>query len=119
MKRMKKILVILLMVCILMTSMYTTVFAGQVTPQRPEFAGKLLEITPQRVTDTFDYLTEFYVEKHPEAALIYNIADETDRNAIHRMAQLITEGCTTDKQKADAIEVWLDNNITYDVDASA
>lgn len=119
MKRMKKILVILLMVCILMTSMYTTVFAGQVTPQRPEFAGKLLEITPQRVTDTFDYLTEFYVEKHPEAALIYNIADETDRNAIHRMAQLITEGCTTDKQKADAIEVWLDNYITYDVDASA
>ena len=119
MKRMKKVLVFLLIVCMLMTSMFTTVFAEQATPHRPAFAGKLLEITPQRVTDTFDYLTEFYVENHPEAALIYNIADETDRNAIHRMAQLITEGCTTDKQKADAIEVWLDNYITYDVDASA
>lgn len=119
MKRMKKILIILSMVCILMTSMFTTVFAEQFTPQRPAFAGKLLEITPQRVADTFDYLTEFYVEKHPEAALIYNIADETDRNAIHRMAQLITEDCTTDKQKADAIGAWLNNYITYDIDASA
>ena len=119
MKRMKKIPIILLMVCILMTSMVNTAFALQATPQRPAFAGKLLEITPQRVADTFDYLTEFYVEKHPEAALIYNIADETDRNAIHRMAQIITEGCTTDKQKADAIGTWLNNYITYDVNASA
>ena len=37
--------------------------------QRPAFTGKLAEITPQRVEDTFRYLDDFYVKAHPEAAL--------------------------------------------------
>ena len=36
---------------------------------RPDFDGKLIGITPQRVADTFAYLDAHYVEAHPEQAL--------------------------------------------------
>ena len=36
---------------------------------RPDFEGKLITITPQRVADTFVYLEEHYVKNHPEQAL--------------------------------------------------
>ncbi len=89
---------------------------------RPDFGGKLLEVTPQRVEDTFDYLNEVYIQKHPEAALVMDVADEEDRAAIAALAQEITAGCTTDRQKAEAIDAWMlqsNGNIIYDVDASA
>ncbi len=86
---------------------------------RPSFDGYLYEITPGRVEDTFAYLNEMYIEKHPEAALIYNIADEKDRACLSHLAEVITEGCATNTQKADAIDDWLRGNITYDVQASA
>ena len=38
---------------------------------RPDFDGKLIEITPQRVADTFAYLDAHYVEAHPEQALSF------------------------------------------------
>ena len=31
---------------------------------RPDFEGKLISITPQRVADTFVYLEEHYVKNH-------------------------------------------------------
>ncbi len=89
---------------------------------RPDFGGKLIEITPQRVTDTFDYLNEVYIQDYPEAALILDVADETDRAAIQALAEEITAGCRTDRQKADAIDQWMlenNGNITYEVNASA
>ena len=41
---------------------------------RPDYDGKLINITPQRVEDHFRYLDEVYVERHPEAALVVNTA---------------------------------------------
>ena len=86
---------------------------------RPDFEGKLIEITPQRVEDTFKYLDEHYVKNHPEQALAFYTGTEEDRANLLKLAQTITAGCSTDTQKADAIGKWISGNITYDVNTSA
>jgi len=86
---------------------------------RPDFAGKLIEITPQRVEDTFRYLDDFYVEAHPEAALEVHYGTEEDRQVLLTLAQVITKDCTTPKEKADAVSAWVARNIFYDVETSA
>ena len=86
---------------------------------RPSFDGYLIELTPQRVTDTFRYLDEMYVEKHPEAALLVNTGTEKDRADLKALAKRITAGCTTDTAKANAIDSWLRYNIFYEIDSSA
>ena len=86
---------------------------------RPDFTGKLIEVTPQRVEDTFRYLDEFYVEKHPEAALEIYHGTQKDQEVLLTLAQIITKDCKTPKEMADAISDWVYNNIVYDVQTSA
>ena len=86
---------------------------------RPDFGGKLIEITPQRVADTFAYLDAHYVEAHPEQALSFYTGTAQDRENLLKLAQTITAGCKTDKARADAIGKWISGNITYDVNTSA
>ncbi|MBQ2928343.1 MAG: hypothetical protein IJD98_07210 [Oscillospiraceae bacterium] len=54
---------------------------------RPSFGGKLIDITPQRVEDTFNYLDEMYVENHPEAALVINTGTANDRVVLKTLAE--------------------------------
>ncbi len=86
---------------------------------RPDFEGLLIGITPQRVEDTFAYLNEHYVQNYPEAALEMNTGSEEDREALKALAEIITAGCDTNREKADAIDQWLRANIIYDANASA
>ena len=86
---------------------------------RPDYEGKLIEITPQRVEDHFRYLDEVYVERYPEAALVVNTGDSRDQQVLKNLAETITEGCTTPTEKANAIDRWLFRNIFYDVNTSA
>ena len=86
---------------------------------RPDFGGKLIEITPQRVADTFVYLDEHYVKAHPEQALEFYTGTAEDRENLKKLAETITAGCKTDKEKADAIAKWISGNINYDVNTSA
>ena len=86
---------------------------------RPDFAGKLIDITPQRVADTFVYLEEHYVKNHPEQALDFYTGTAEDRANLKKLAETITSGCKTAKEKADAIGRWISGNITYDVMTSA
>ena len=86
---------------------------------RPDYDGCLYDITPQRVEDHFRYLDEVYVERHPEAALVVNTGDHRDQEVLKTLAETITEGCKTDKEKTDAIDRWLYRNIYYDVNTSA
>ncbi|MBQ4549903.1 MAG: S-layer homology domain-containing protein [Oscillospiraceae bacterium] len=86
---------------------------------RPDFDGKLIEVTPQRVEDTFRYLDDVYVEQHPEAALVVNTGDHRDQEVLKTLAETITAGCTTDTEKTNAIDRWLYRNIYYDVNTSA
>ena len=86
---------------------------------RPDFEGKLISITPQRVADTFVYLDEHYVKNHPEQALDFYTGTAEDRANLKKLAETITSGCKTAKEKADAIGKWISGNITYDVMTSA
>ena len=86
---------------------------------RPSFGGNLIDITPQRVEDTFNYLDEMYVENHPEAALVINTGTANDRVVLKTLAEKITDGCKNDTEKANAIDEWLRRNIEYDVNTSA
>ena len=86
---------------------------------RPSYEGKLIDITPQRVADTFVYLDEHYVKNHPEQALAFYTGTEEDRANLLKLAQTITAGCETNKEKADAIASWIKGNIYYDVNTSA
>ena len=86
---------------------------------RPAYDGKLINITPQRVEDHFRYLDEVYVELHPEAALVVNTGDHRDQEVLKKLAETITEGCTTPTEMANAIDRWLYRNIYYDVNTSA
>ncbi len=86
---------------------------------RPQFDGKLIELTPQRVEDTFRYLDDFYVKAHPEAALELHYGTEEDREVLLTLAQIITKDCTTQKEMADAVSDWVARNIFYDVNTSA
>ena len=86
---------------------------------RPDYDGKLINITPQRVEDHFRYLDEVYVERYPEAALVVNTGDHRDQEVLKELAETITEGCTTPTEKANAIDRWLYRNIYYDPNTSA
>ena len=69
--------------------------------------------TPQIVEDAFLYLDEIYVEKYPEMALRWEHGTGADQRIITALAQQITAGCTTDKEKVTAIQNWIVENITY------
>ena len=86
---------------------------------RPAFNGCLYEITPQRVQDTFDYLDEHYVKNHPEQALMVYTGTAKDKQVLKKLAETITKGCKTNRQKANAIDGWLSRNINYDIGTSA
>ena len=86
---------------------------------RPDYEGKLIDITPQRVADTFAYLEEHYERNHPEQALAFYTGTEEDRANLLKLAETITAGCKTDTEKADAIGRWISGNIYYDVATSA
>ena len=86
---------------------------------RPAYDGYLIEVTPQRVADTFAYLDEHYVKNHPEQALDVYTGTEEDQENLLKLAEIITADCTTDKQKADAIDRWIYRNIYYDINTSA
>lgn len=74
---------------------------------------KLIAFTPQRVKDTFAYLDEHYIVNHPQAALEMNTGTEEDREILKTLAEIITKDCTTDREKANAIDGWLRRNIVY------
>ena len=114
-----KRLISMLMVLLLSAGLVLCVHAEELTIARPSFDGYLIELSGQRVEDTFAYLDEFYIQRYPEAALMVYTADAEDRAAMQILSDLITENCTTDREKAEAVHDWLARNLTYEVNASA
>ena len=70
--------------------------------------------TPQMTENTFRYLQEIYIEKHPEAALCFEEGTQQDQQDLAHLADVITQGCATDEEKAAAIAGWIARNIEYD-----
>ena len=78
-----------------------------------------IKYTPQMAEDTFRYLEEFYVEKHPEMALMWTYGMEEDKRILTEHTNKVIEGCKTDKEKVQAIYSWIIDNITYEIDSPA
>ncbi len=76
-------------------------------------SGYANSVTPSLTQATYDYLNEIYVEKYPEMALEYMYGTSDDKKELQALADSITVGCNTSKEKAEAISKWLQDNITY------
>lgn len=77
------------------------------------------DVTPQMVEDNFRYLDEFYLDTYPEAALRFQYGSSADQQVLQELADRITAGCSTDREKTDAIAKWVEKNIRYTTYASA
>ena len=75
---------------------------------------KASTIANAQAQTSIEYLDKFYASNKSFSTRI-----ENDIAAFKKMAGIITKGCTTDKQKVDAITKWVKNNITYDTNTSS
>ena len=73
----------------------------------------ILTISPAHNDSMFVYLDEIYVEKYPELGLEFSYGSEQDRQALLQIAQTITVGLQSDRDKALAIAQWTKENLRY------
>ena len=67
---------------------------------------------------SIDYLNKIYTPNQSFATQI-NHADQQDIAAFKKMAEVITKGCQTEKEKVEAITRWVKKNIKYDTTVSS
>ena len=79
---------------------------------------KASTIANAQAQTSIEYLNKIYAP-NPSFSTRIDHADQNDIVAFKKMAGIITKGCTTDKQKVDAIAKWVKNNITYDTNTSS
>ena len=79
---------------------------------------KASTIAKAQAQTSIEYLNKIYAPD-PSFSTRINHVDQSDVAAFKKMAGIITKGCTTDKQKVDAIAKWVKNNITYDTNTSS
>lgn len=79
---------------------------------------KASTIAKAQASTSIKYLDKFYASNKSFSTRIDHV-DENDIAAFKKMAGIITKGCTTDKQKVEAIVKWVKNNITYDTNTSS
>ena len=71
------------------------------------------QYSKRMVEDAYRYLDEFYITKYPQLGLRWLYGTEEDRAVLQKLSDIITEGCTTDRQKVDAIVGWVHRNIEF------
>ena len=79
---------------------------------------KASTIANAQAQTSIEYLNKIYTP-NPSFSTRIDHVDQNDIAAFKKMAGIITQGCTTDKQKVDAIAKWVKNNITYDTNTSS
>lgn len=67
---------------------------------------------------SIDYLNKIYTP-NPSFATRIDHADQQDIAAFKKMAEIITKGCQTEKEKVEAITRWVKKNIKYDTTVSS
>ncbi len=115
MKFMKKIISLMVIVCLIISIVQVPIDSEAASNNEYTVYGEAVE----RAEDVFHYLDDFYTDQHPDAALRSRLFHPSDSAFVKDLAELIVSGCTTDKQKADAVARWIASNITYDAGASA
>ncbi len=72
-----------------------------------------IKATPSITNAAYNYMNEIYIKKYPELALEYSFGSEKDKKVLKNLANKITSGLTTQKQKTDAIVNWVSEKIEY------
>ena len=78
-----------------------------------------INITGKLSDAAFDYLQEIYIDKYPELGRRQLFGTEKDDEALKKLGDRITKNCKSETEKALAVQKWIQNNIDYDVNASA
>ena len=79
---------------------------------------KASAVAAAQAKTSIDYLNKIYTP-NPSFATRIDHADQQDIAAFKKMAEIITKGCETDKEKVEAITKWVKNNIEYDTTVSS
>ena len=101
---------------VLVLVMVFALLPAAVPAQAVEETDLAITYTREMTDNIFRYLDEVYIGKYPQLGLRWTHGKESDKQTITKLAQIITQGCTTDREKADAILGWIQRNIRYDVD---
>lgn len=72
-----------------------------------------ITMTPQITDAVYSYLDEIYIEKFPELGLDFSFGTASDKEVLQKLSDILTQNCTTDEEKAQAIAGWADRNIQY------
>ena len=79
---------------------------------------KASTVAAAQAKTSIDYLNKIYTPNQSFATQI-NHADQQDIAAFKKMAEVITKGCQTEKEKVEAITRWVKKNIKYDTTVSS
>lgn len=79
---------------------------------------KASTVAAAQAKTSIDYLNKIYTP-NPSFATRIDHADQQDIAAFKKMAEIITKGCQTDKEKVEAITKWVKKNIKYDTTVSS
>lgn len=74
-------------------------------------------IAAGKAAGVIEYLNAMY--KNTNRGLYVGHMDDTDKEVLKKLAQMITKDCTSETEKADAIVRWVGRNIKYDTSASS
>ena len=72
-----------------------------------------IEITPKATNATYDYLNEIYIKKYPRLGTDFSFGTDADKAVLKKLADLITNGLKTNKEKSKAIANWISDNVKY------
>ena len=79
---------------------------------------KASTVAAAQAKTSIDYLNKIYTPNQSFATQIDH-ADQKDIAAFKKMAEIITKGCQTEKEKVEAITRWVKKNIKYDTTVSS
>ena len=82
------------------------------TAELKAISTQCIDSTPILLENAIRYLDEVYIEKYPELGLRTLYGSQSDNIILQNLADLIAQGCETDKEKADAVYNWLVRNIS-------
>lgn len=101
---MKKILSLIIALVLIITAFPLSSIASG------EYA---ITMTPEITDATYSYLNEIYIEKFPGLGLEFSFGTDADKAVLQKLADILTENCRTDEEKANAVVGWADRNVQY------
>lgn len=102
---MKKITAILIAVILTFSSVSAAAYAQD--------TESVYAMNQKQTAAAISYITEMYIENHPEFALVNEYGGDPDKKVLSDLALSLTETCSSDAEKAQVLYDWVNDNILY------